>query len=62
MSIIEAMRETMKLLNLIEVRGENSIAAISKAMSNVKGVVNALEAVKEEPNEGHDRQGEDDPD
>ena len=58
MGILEATREALRMMNLIEIRGETSIAAMSRAMCLMKGIVEALEQRKEYENEGHDEQGE----
>lgn len=57
MGIQEAMSEALEMLNLIEVRGERSVAAMGRAMSLIKGAAAALEHAKEAQHDDHDQQG-----
>lgn len=60
MSILEAIRETLDMLNHIEIKGEYNIAAMSRAMSNLKGISNILEQMEGvSNNEDDNKQGKD---
>lgn len=43
MSIMEAIHEAFDMLNHIEIKGEHNIAAMSRAMSNLKAVIDVFE-------------------
>lgn len=62
MSITDALRLTLEHLNRVEIRGEHSIAAMSSAIANIKGVLDALHRIKEEQHDGHDEPRTDLPD
>ena len=57
MSIGDALREALRHLNAVEIRGENNIAAMREAISLLKGVVIALDRAREEQHDDHDEQG-----
>lgn len=57
MSIGDALREALRHLNAVEIRGENNIAAMREAISLLKGVVIALDKAREEQHDDHDEQG-----
>ena len=61
MTILDAAREALRMLNHIEVRGEQNIAAMSTALSLIKGIkegLEQLERVKEgQGDDGDDQQG-----
>lgn len=60
MTILEAAREALRMLNNVEIKGERNIVAMSRAMSLLKGVEEALVPVKEEnAHDGDDQQGQD---
>ena len=43
MTIQEALNDTLAVLNLVEVRGEKNIAALSRAIAHLKGIARAFE-------------------
>lgn len=60
MSILEAIREALQLLNHVEIKGEPSIAAMSRAMSLLKGIETAIaELMEAKSNDSDDQQGQD---
>lgn len=63
MSIREAIEKTIRLLELVEVRGESNRQALSAAVGNLENIVLAIiesERQKEdEQNEGNNEQGSD---
>lgn len=60
MSILEAAKEALKMLNLVEVRGESNIAAISRSISLIKAIADVLEHAKEESHDTDDKHGSND--
>lgn len=64
MTILEASRKVLCALENIEIKGERNIAAMSTAISLVKGIVDGLEQCEREREEekrhdGDDEQGQD---
>lgn len=59
MSIQEAVKEVLRMLNSVEIKGEHNIAAMSRAFSLVKGIEDYLTQRTEEQHDSHDEQGED---
>lgn len=58
MSTIDGAREALRMLNLVEIRGEGSIACMSRAMSILKGIISAFEQAGEgAAHDGDDQQG-----
>lgn len=57
MSITEAAREALNMLNHVEIKGESNIVAMSKAMSWIKGIIESLDKAQEEQHERNDQQG-----
>lgn len=58
MDIRQAVSEAMAMLNLIEIKGEYNIAAMSRAMCLIKGIADVFDRVKDdEHNDGSDKQG-----
>ena len=42
MSIADAIHETIAMINRVEIKGESNIAAMSRAISLLKGVAEAI--------------------
>ena len=62
MSIADALRLALEHLNRVEIHGEHNIANMSEAIATIKGILAALNKLKEEKHDGHDKQGENLPD
>lgn len=59
MTVLEAIQEALNMLNVVEVKGERNIVAMSRAMSDLRSVRDTLERLKEDSHDGHDEQGKD---
>ena len=60
MGIVEVINTTLRILELIEVRGKNNRRALDVAVANLEAIVSAYDKAKEgEEHDGDDQPGQD---
>ena len=59
MTILDAARDALNMLNRVEIRGEGNVAAMSRAMAMIRGIEDALKCAQEDTHDTDDQQGSD---